>query len=311
MPRKTGKKGPTTTPDLCRLYCRAGQVGSLARASKLGTSLGKNPARPAIGKALAAEESYTLHRPVCYRVPWWKTIVSVLGEQLQCDLVYCSEYQKANNGTKHLFCCINVFSKYAWPGPLTSKWGAVTAATMQAILDEIRDELPLAMQSNKGTKMHATLFQRLLKSRDFFTSENDDMKCAVVECFQRTLQGMIHHHMTAIRTWHCVDVLSVLLCTYNSTHHRASGMAPTREELGMRLGMPVLATTTKTSGEGGRAWVICASHPVTSWTLASAGTPGSTGLSRPVTLRVSTPGKAMWSGSTHATWPHPNPGRIQ
>ena len=34
-----------------------------------------------------------------------------------------------------------------------------------------------------------------------------DIKCAVVECFQRTMQGMIHCHMTAIRTGCFVDVL--------------------------------------------------------------------------------------------------------
>ena len=36
------------------------------------------------------------------------------GEQLQCDLVDCSEYREANDGTRYLFCCIDVFSKYAW-----------------------------------------------------------------------------------------------------------------------------------------------------------------------------------------------------
>ena len=82
-------------------------------------------------KALAAEESYTLHRPVCYCFPRWQIIVSGLGEQLQRDLVECSEYWEANNGTRYLFCCIDMFYKYAWAQPQTIKHGAETAAAKQ------------------------------------------------------------------------------------------------------------------------------------------------------------------------------------
>ena len=62
---------------------------------------------------------------------------------------------------------------------------------------------------------NAVAFQPLLKSRDIhsFTNKNDNIKCAWVECFQRTLQGIIHRHMTANRTRRFVDVLPILLCT--------------------------------------------------------------------------------------------------
>ena len=140
-------------------------MGSLAGVSKLWTSLGKRPARLSIGKALASEESYTLHRPVRYCFPSWKTIVPGQGEQLQCDLVDCSEYCEANNGTRYLFCCIDVISKYAWVRPLTSKRGTETVAAMQAIVDEMKDKpcwLTEPPQSDKGTEMHETYFQWLL-----------------------------------------------------------------------------------------------------------------------------------------------------
>ena len=69
------------------------------------------------------------------------------------------------------------------------------AAAMQAIVNEMIDEL--AMQSDKGTEMHAAPFQRLPRSRDihFVTSKNDDIKCTVVERFQKTLQGIIQRHI--------------------------------------------------------------------------------------------------------------------
>ena len=75
--RKTrNKKKLTTKPDLHQRYCRAGQAGSLAGISKLWMALGRRPASRAIGKALADQESYTLHRPVRYCFPQQQTIVS-------------------------------------------------------------------------------------------------------------------------------------------------------------------------------------------------------------------------------------------
>ena len=84
MPTTTGnknknKKQPTTKPDLRKRYRWVGQVGSLAGVSKLWTALGKGPASRAIGKALAADESYTLHWQVHYHFPQWQTIVSGWG----------------------------------------------------------------------------------------------------------------------------------------------------------------------------------------------------------------------------------------
>jgi hypothetical protein len=87
---------------------------------------------------------------------------------------------------------------------------------------------PLALQSDKGMEMRAGPFQALLKKHGikFFTSENDDIKASVVERFQQTLQKMIHRHMTATRSHVFVDVLPMLVKTYNATHHSAVGMAP-------------------------------------------------------------------------------------
>ena len=210
-------------------YRKVGAPGSLAGAAKLRTALSgaSRPSRRALNEALAAEESYTLHRPVRYRFPRRQTIVSGPGDQLQCDLVDCSGYKADNDGVRYLFCCIDVFTKRAWVRPLVTKRGAETAAAMATILDSM-EAPPLAVQSDKGSEMLAAPFQRLLKSRavHFFTSENDDVKCSVVERFQRTLQTMIHRHMTAARTRRFVDVLPGLVDSYNATYHRAIGMAP-------------------------------------------------------------------------------------
>ncbi len=60
----------------------------------------------------------------------------------------------------------------------------------------------------------------------WYSSENSDIKAAVVERFNRTLKERIHRYLTYKNTNRYVDVLPRLLQTYNDTYHRSIGMAP-------------------------------------------------------------------------------------
>ena len=228
-PNRAGKMRRSQKEEDVRIrkrYRQPGMPGSLASAQSLRKAL--SPKRLAVvARALEGEESYTLHRPVRYRFPRRPTVVAGPGQQLQCDLVDCSAYKQNNKGTRYLFCCIDVFSKYAWARPLQTKRGVETAGAMEEILAEL-NEPPLAVQSDKGSEMRAKPFQRVLSERGirFFTSENDDIKASIIERFQKTLQTMIHRHMTATRSHAFVDVLPALLRNYNATYHSAIGMAP-------------------------------------------------------------------------------------
>ena len=62
--------------------------------------------------------------------------------------------------------------------------------------------------------------------RKFYTSENVDIKAAVVERFNRTLKQKMYRYFTAKRTRRYVDVLPDLVHSYNNNHHRSIGMAP-------------------------------------------------------------------------------------
>jgi len=57
----------------------------------------------------------------------------------------------------------------------------------------------------------------------FYTSENED---AVVERFNRTLKTKMFRYFTHANTRRYLDVLDDLLQSYNNTHHRSIGMAP-------------------------------------------------------------------------------------
>jgi len=62
----------------------------------------------------------------------------------------------------------------------------------------------------------------------FYTSENEDIKAAVAQRFNRTLKEKMYRCFTAKHTRRYVDVLQDLVNSYNHTYHSSSsiGMAP-------------------------------------------------------------------------------------
>ena len=58
---------------------------------------------------------------------------------------------------------------------------------------------------------------------------NSDQKAAVVECFNRTLKSRIWTYFTAHQTRHYLDILAMIVVSYNNTYHRTIGRAPNQE----------------------------------------------------------------------------------
>jgi len=60
----------------------------------------------------------------------------------------------------------------------------------------------------------------------FYTSENEDIKAAVVERFNKTLKTKMYRYFTFKNTWRYIDILQDLVDLYNATRHRSIGMSP-------------------------------------------------------------------------------------
>lgn len=60
----------------------------------------------------------------------------------------------------------------------------------------------------------------------FYTSENEDIKCAMVERFNRTLKMRMFRYFTHKSTSRYVDVLQDLVAAYNQSYHRTIKAAP-------------------------------------------------------------------------------------
>ena len=210
-------------------YRRLGQPGAYSGSEAFLKALNVKRAhsKDGVRRVLQGEPSYTLHRPVRRKFPRRKTIVSGPFDQCQCDLVDVSAYKKENDGVRFLLCAVDVFSKYAWVTALKGKTGKEVSQAFEDILHEASHD-PLHVQTDKGKEFRTSAFEGVAKRRgiEVFSSENDYIKASPVERFQRTLQNIMHRHFTSSRIRSFLKVLQEMVRTYNTTYHRAIGMAP-------------------------------------------------------------------------------------
>ena len=174
---------------------------------------------------LAAQETYTLHKPVLRKFPRRKTFTKGIDDLWQTDLVDVSSLASHNGGMRYLLTTVDTFSKFAFVRALKNK-KAETVRDAFASLITLRK--PNLLQTDKGSEFINETFQRLLRDNNikFYTSENDDIKCAIVERFNRTLRSKMYRYFTFKSTFCYIDVLESLVDSYNGTYHSSIKMSP-------------------------------------------------------------------------------------
>ena len=139
-----------------------------------------------VKKFSSGQDAYTLYksRRICF--PHRRTYSKGIGDLFQIDLVDLSSLSSFNDGMRYLLTCIDVFSKRAWAVPVRRKSARDVTEAFERILTDQKCNM---VQSDKGTEFLNSTFQTMLKSHNihFYTSENEDLKAAVVKRFNRTL----------------------------------------------------------------------------------------------------------------------------
>ena len=179
-----------------------------------------------IKRYLSSRDAYTLHKQRRIHFPRRRTYSKGIGDLYQADLVDMTNVSRYNDSFKYLLTCVDVFSKKAWVVPLLSKSARHVTEAFEKILES--GEKCNMLQTDKGSEFLNGTFQNMLKRHDihFYTSENEDIKAAVVERFNRTLKTKMYRYFTFKNTWRYIDVLQELVDSYNGTYHRSIGMSP-------------------------------------------------------------------------------------
>ena len=84
------------------------------------------------------------------------------------------------------------------------------------------------LHTDERKELYNSKFRAMLKLYDIehFTLGNKEIKCSVVERFNRTLKTRMYRYFTAKSTNRYIDVLQDLVRSYNLSVHSSIGMAP-------------------------------------------------------------------------------------
>jgi len=159
-----------------------------------------------------------------------KTFSVGIDDLWQADLVDLTSLSQHNDNYCFLLTIIDVFSKYAWVLPLRNKSGITVRNAFSAAIGTRK---PNYLQTDRGTDFLNHNFQLLLRENNikFYTSQNEDIKCAVVERFNRTLKSKMFRYFTFKSTLRYIDILEALTLAYNESFHRSIKTSPTSVNL--------------------------------------------------------------------------------
>ena len=173
---------------LHRHYYDPKRVGSYGGVAALRRVV---PAERDVERWLSTQDAYTLHKPVRRHFKRRCVVVGGPNQQWQADLVDMSRLKTANDGTTFLLTVIDVFSKRAWCIPLKSKSAASLVAAFRRLLNDVNNNRPTTLQTDKGSEFLNRPLQRLLKEYGVhhFATHNEETKASVVERFNRHRHG--------------------------------------------------------------------------------------------------------------------------
>jgi transposase InsO family protein len=180
-----------------------------------------------IHEFLAQQDAYTLHRDIRRRFPRRKTIALGIDELWQADIVDLSSLARANDNYRYLLTVIDVFSKFGRVAAMKSKNAASVTTAFREMIG-LQGKRPVHLQTDKGTEFLNSTFQKLLSDNNIkhYTSENDDIKCAIIERLHRSLLAKLYRYFTHKNTSRYVDILQDLMRSYNETYHSSIKTAP-------------------------------------------------------------------------------------
>lgn len=171
---------------------------------------------------LSKQNAYTLHRDTQTFFPRRKVTVQGPKCQYQADLLFLKNLRKSNDRTRYLLTMIDCFSRFATAIPLQTK---TANSTMKGLLKAFKNlgGYPKKLQTDLGTEFYNDIVSRFLRSHKIihFSSFQKDIKCGMVERFNRTLRKLISMYLEANKTDRYIDRLPDILSRYNSAKHSA------------------------------------------------------------------------------------------
>lgn len=187
--------------------------------------------------SLKAEIIDELHRPARKRYRRRHIVMIGIDNHWQADLVDVSSIAGFNKKHNFILTVIDTFSKYAFARGIKNKRGEEVAKAMESIFDE-SNRVCQILESDRGKEFYNKHFQNLLRAKNVkHFSTYSDMKCSIVERFNRSLKEIMWKSFSLNSSYNWIDNLQKYVEFYNKRIHRTIKMAPcdVREEHSWKL----------------------------------------------------------------------------
>jgi transposase InsO family protein len=235
-----------------RLYLTPSETGSLGGIDRLYRQALKHKiSRETVVEYLQSKEGYTQHKPRKRHFKRRRIISVDVGDQYQIDLADMQKFAQENDGVKYLLTAVDCFSRYAFAIPIKSKNHTEIVEALSKIFKD--HGIPLRIQSDMGGEFTGKIVKTFFRDSGvtFFTTTNDDIKCAMVERFNRTLKERLWLYMTQKNNYRYIDILNDVVYSYNHSIHSATGFPPADvdEEEAMKIRELMLRDTQTTPHE--------------------------------------------------------------
>lgn len=176
---------------------------------------------------LVAQEPYSLHRQVQYRIPRNRVIVSGYKKQCDCDLMDMQQLSKSNDGVRYLIIVIEILSRFLWVEPLKDKTGKSLVVGLQNVFE--RGGKAELYRMDKGTEFTNKLVVNFFKNQgvSVYFTENTEIKAGYAERSIKTIRGKIYRYLTFKNSNRYLDDLQKIVSSYNNqVHSSLSGLSP-------------------------------------------------------------------------------------
>ena len=122
-----------------------------------------------IHRFLESQKSFRTFQPID-KSQFQSKVVAVEGRfrKWQMDLIDIKKYSDENDGTKYILTIIDVFSKYAFTIPLTTKKASGIARALTKIFSTDDIPLPRILQSDNGKEFIAEVVKNVCKKYGIF-----------------------------------------------------------------------------------------------------------------------------------------------
>lgn len=213
--------------DLKKLYTDPKFSGSFSgkqRFIKAVRSQDRNIKKEDVEKILRSIDSYSLHKPLRRPKLFRRIYTKGIKYLFQIDLIDMTKFENENDGYRWFITIIDTFSKKAWAFKIKRKAGKNIVEIMEPFLEETK---PKKIEFDQGKEFYNQPFLKLLRRlRIIHFSVYSEMKCAIVERFNRTLKTRMYRSFTARGNKRWVDILQDLVDGYNDTIHSSIGFKP-------------------------------------------------------------------------------------